>query len=160
MERAAPIPVPVHMRMPRLYSVDVLETPANWKYSFTWEKLTTTLLFIPLARESRASWVDSVRDCEWNRLEYRIIIYKSPSVAELTYLVRQRSCSGILRAGSRCLVTVMNMSFNECSMHSRNNSESVIFHDRGATDSSKKPLLHPPLESNDSYFCWRLITYF
>jgi hypothetical protein len=30
VESAAPIPVPVHMRTPRLYRVDVLETPANW----------------------------------------------------------------------------------------------------------------------------------
>jgi hypothetical protein len=25
------MPVPVHIRTPRLYSVEVLETPANWK---------------------------------------------------------------------------------------------------------------------------------
>lgn len=31
MDRAAPIPVPVHIRIPRLYSVEVLDTPANWK---------------------------------------------------------------------------------------------------------------------------------
>lgn len=31
VERAAPIPVPVQIRIPRLYSVDVFETPANWK---------------------------------------------------------------------------------------------------------------------------------
>jgi hypothetical protein len=29
VDRAAPRPVPVQMRMPRLYSVDVFETPAN-----------------------------------------------------------------------------------------------------------------------------------
>ena len=28
--RAAPIPVPVQIRMPRLYSFDVFETPASW----------------------------------------------------------------------------------------------------------------------------------
>lgn len=30
VERAAPIPVPVQIRIPRLYRVEVLETPANW----------------------------------------------------------------------------------------------------------------------------------
>lgn len=30
VESAAPIPVPVQMRMPRLYRVDVFETPANY----------------------------------------------------------------------------------------------------------------------------------
>lgn len=30
VERAAPSPVPVQTRMPRLYSDDVCETPANW----------------------------------------------------------------------------------------------------------------------------------
>lgn len=30
VERAAPRPVPVQIRIPRLYSVEVLETPANW----------------------------------------------------------------------------------------------------------------------------------
>ena len=29
VESAAPMPVPVQMRMPRLYRVDVLDTPAN-----------------------------------------------------------------------------------------------------------------------------------
>jgi len=29
VDRAAPRPVPVHIRMPRLYSVDVFDTPAN-----------------------------------------------------------------------------------------------------------------------------------
>ena len=28
---AAPMPVPVHIRMPRLYSEEVFEIPANWK---------------------------------------------------------------------------------------------------------------------------------
>ena len=31
VDNAAPIPVPVHIRMPRLYSVEVFETPANWE---------------------------------------------------------------------------------------------------------------------------------
>jgi len=31
VDRAAPIPVPVHIRIPRLNSVEVLDTPANWK---------------------------------------------------------------------------------------------------------------------------------
>jgi hypothetical protein len=29
VDSAAPSPVPVHMRIPRLYNVDVFETPAN-----------------------------------------------------------------------------------------------------------------------------------
>ena len=29
-ESAAPIPVPVQIRIPRLYRVEVLDTPANW----------------------------------------------------------------------------------------------------------------------------------
>lgn len=32
VDNAAPMPVPVHIRMPRLYSVEVFETPANWKF--------------------------------------------------------------------------------------------------------------------------------
>lgn len=31
VDRAAPIPVPVHIRMPRLYSVEVFDTPANYE---------------------------------------------------------------------------------------------------------------------------------
>ena len=31
VDNAAPMPVPVHIRTPRLYSVEVFETPANWK---------------------------------------------------------------------------------------------------------------------------------
>ena len=33
VERAAPRPVPVQTRMPRLYMYDVLDTPANYGYS-------------------------------------------------------------------------------------------------------------------------------
>jgi hypothetical protein len=32
VDNAAPMPVPVHIRMPRLYSVEVFETPANWEF--------------------------------------------------------------------------------------------------------------------------------
>ena len=32
VDNAAPMPVPVHIRTPRLYSVEVFETPANWKF--------------------------------------------------------------------------------------------------------------------------------
>lgn len=31
VESAAPRPVPVHTRIPRLYSVEVFDTPANYK---------------------------------------------------------------------------------------------------------------------------------
>ena len=30
VDSAAPIPVPVQIRIPRLYRVEVLDTPANW----------------------------------------------------------------------------------------------------------------------------------
>lgn len=32
VDNAAPMPVPVHIRTPRLYNVEVFETPANWKF--------------------------------------------------------------------------------------------------------------------------------
>lgn len=154
MERAAPIPVPVHMRMPRLYRVDVLETPANWKYRFHMRNFLTTSSII----HTFSSRVQSVLGGFCTRLRVKSprvsnYYYKSPFVNGLTYLGLQRSCSGILRAGSHCIVTDYEYVIYEYSLHSRDNSESVIFHDRRATDSSKQPLLHSPLESNDSYFC-------
>jgi hypothetical protein len=53
VESAAPIPVPVHTRMPLLYSVEEFETPAN--YIRVLNSVTTVTHYddVPLAAASR-----------------------------------------------------------------------------------------------------------
>jgi len=56
VERAAPIPVPVQKRTPRLYSVEVLDTPANFKHKLHGKEFNQKV--IPSTHGSRGSSVD------------------------------------------------------------------------------------------------------
>lgn len=50
MESAAPIPVPVQIRIPRLYRVDVFETPANCAHVSMWAGNTASSSHLQFTR--------------------------------------------------------------------------------------------------------------
>ena len=60
VERAAPIPVPVQIRIPRLYSVDVFDTPANWKnliHEYNVFRESDVLNYLKLTSPESFRWV-------------------------------------------------------------------------------------------------------
>lgn len=95
--RAAPIPVPVQIRMPRLYSFDVFETPASWS---TMSSCPTEGRFITDFQFSRPDMRWRIVDEALSKVAYRSDENHSTEASlRKSYPAHRKPCSDTWSAG-------------------------------------------------------------